>query len=183
MGGMWTYRTTTMGTMHEFHNSRICQFCGKDRNRIQCIVLKVGAVDERSSMSKIMRKSVSTLVAAGFVLGSMHLSGLGSGVLVEGTKAQESDCYATFWPNSARGVTMKICANTGGSRSGYTIIRNDTDRTMDVCWTIEFEDASDSQGCYSGLRPGQESRSSCYACNPSSGGPVSDVIWRRVDPR
>ncbi|MEE4250710.1 MAG: hypothetical protein V2I38_08990 [Alcanivoracaceae bacterium] len=107
-------------------------------------------------------------------------------LLVTGFSIQQASandfCYSTFWPSDGRVVELDTCEYTNGS-SGFIVLTNVSNQVLDVCWTLEFNDGSTEKGCHSGLRPGVESRSSCYRCNMKTGGRVRDVIWRKVDRR
>lgn len=96
-------------------------------------------------------------------------------------QAQSSNCYETFWP-SGHAVEIEACEYSGGSTSGYTILRNLSGQNIDVCWTLHFRNGRSDRGCHSGLRAGTEAKSSCYSCNRNSGGPVESVSWRSVRP-
>lgn len=94
--------------------------------------------------------------------------------------AQGSECYRTFWP-SGHQVEISACEYGGGSTSGYTVLRNRTNRDMYVCWTLHYGNGREFKGCNFRVRPGDEARSSCYSCNRRQGG-LKDVTWRTVKP-
>jgi len=100
----------------------------------------------------------------------IHLAGL----------EQKYDCYTRFYTNAHPDVSIYTCNRKSGS-SGVYVLSNKTGRDLHVCWTLVFNDGSESKGCKSRLRAGDESASSCYSCNTGNKG-VRDVIWHRIDP-
>ncbi|WP_308912055.1 hypothetical protein [Pseudokordiimonas caeni] len=101
-------------------------------------------------------------------------------VPVAGASAQASTCYSTFWPSGNRVVEIDTCDyNNGGS--GYIVKANVSNRTIDLCWTLHFDDGSTEKGCHFALHPGEESASSCHRCSRKKSGGVVDVTFRKVE--
>lgn len=100
---------------------------------------------------------------------------------IKDAHADDDFCYTTFWPSSGRVVEIEACERGGGSSSGYTILRNNTNQTINVCWTLQFGDGSTDSGCNSRLRAGAERKASCYNCNRQHRGGVVDVSWTRLE--
>jgi len=116
-------------------------------------------------------EAASTLkMGASSGAGMVHLAGL----------EQKYDCYTRFYTDAYPDVSIYTCNRKSGS-SGVYVVSNLTGRDLHVCWTLVFNDGSESKGCKSRLRAGEESASSCYSCNTGNKG-VRDVIWHRIDP-
>lgn len=133
-------------------------------------------------MKRTGNKATSLLASLGLIVSGIFALGVGPVPIIQSAQAQPSECYDTFSPRAAPGITMEMCKYSGDRKSGYFILRNNTGRSMDVCWTIKYQNAPDGGACHNNLRNGQEVRPSCYNCNPNSGGPALDVVWRKVEP-
>lgn len=117
-----------------------------------------------------------------FALG-MALLAVADIATIKEARAADGACYATYWPSSGRVVEIETCERGGGSTSGYTILRNNTNQAINVCWKLHFGDGSTDKGCNSRLRVGAERSASCYNCNRQHRGGVVDVTWTRLEAR
>lgn len=119
----------------------------------------------------------SALTLAVVLAGAGYTTGI---PVASEARAQPSSCYRTFWPNG-RAVEMEACEYEGGG-SGYTILRNNTNRDMSVCWTLHFNNGRSSRACKLVVRSREESKGSCYLCSHKNSGGLVNITWRKVEP-
>lgn len=171
--------------IHNFQNLlercfSLFQRPGKDLHR-HLLTHRLGLMDGELVVMK--RNEVSRRVLLPALTAALAI---GSGAYVTGipvaskAQAQSSSCYATYWPNG-RAVEIEGCEYTDGG-SGYTILRNNTDRDMSVCWTLHYGNGRSAKGCNFRVRAHQEAKSSCHQCSHKNGGGLVDVTWREVKP-
>ena len=135
-------------------------------------------------------------LVAGMVL--LLSVGHGTGGLVGDATAFQSssdDCYTTFYAEGNLMVPTGVVrlSQSGDSRveftaceyregrSGYKILRNQTNHPLSICWTLHFASGEAESACRAHLGPGEEASTSCFYCNRrgQSGGMVG-VTCREI---